>query len=279
VRLLSLVFFFLVLFSWPNSAQSQERPPERVISLGPVTTEEIYLLSSQDKLVADTIYCVRPPEAKLKEKIGSIEDFNLEKIVSLKPDLVLATELTNPQAVAKLRSLGVRVENIPNARNFGDICRTFLTLGRLLGKEKQAQAIIAKVQAQVEVLKAVVVHAPKVSVIVQVGSNPLVVVGRNTFPDDFIQSAGGTNAVKAQGYLQYSMEKVLGDNPEVMIISSMGFDGEQEKANWEKFSILSPVIHHKIFIIDQYLLCSPTPVSFVGTLKIMIHDLHPEIRS
>jgi translation initiation factor RLI1 len=77
--------------------------PGRIISLGPVLTEELYLLGAEDKLVGDTTYCINPPAAQNKPKIGSVTEFDLEKVISLKPDLVLATSLSNQDQVEKLK--------------------------------------------------------------------------------------------------------------------------------------------------------------------------------
>ncbi len=269
--ILALSFFF-------PAALAQTKPVERIISLGPVITEDLFLLSSGDKLVGCTTFCQRPEAAKHKEKVGSVQEINLEKVVSLKPDVVLATELTDPRAKEKLRALGIRVVDIPNAKNFNDICSVFLKLGQLVGQEPLARAIIAQTKKKVDELKGKLKNAEKTKVFVQVGSDPLVTVGGDTFANDFIELAGGVNIVTQKGYLQYSREQVLASDPDVMIISSMGFDGQKEVQNWEEFKTLRAITRHRIFIIDQYLLCAPTPVSFAETLKTVIQDLHPEIR-
>jgi iron complex transport system substrate-binding protein len=271
-------FYFLVfLFSFQRSDLAQEPLPQRVISLGSMVTEEIYLLGSDDKLIADTIYCTRPSAAQFKEKIGNVQEVNLEKIVALRPDLVLATELTDPRAVQKLRGMGLHVEVVATARNFEQICTIFLKLGKMLGKEESARRIVADARQKVDGLKYKLSGTKRKSVFVQVGTNPLFAAGSNTFADDFIQFGGGVNIVKHSDYSEFSREQVMNIDPDAIIISSMGFDGAIEKKNWQKFTMLKAVSGGHVFIIDQYLLCSPTPVSFVETLKIMIHDLHPEI--
>lgn len=118
--------------------------PERIISLGPVITEELFLLGVGDRVIGNTIYCINPPEAKTKEKIGTVIEINIEKILSLKPDLVLATNLTDQKAVKKLKTLGIRVESFSYPENFNRICLDFLKLGKLVGKEKKAKEIIKK---------------------------------------------------------------------------------------------------------------------------------------
>ncbi|MBF0594956.1 MAG: ABC transporter substrate-binding protein [Candidatus Omnitrophica bacterium] len=254
-----------------------EKPAERIISLGPVITEELYLLSSGDKLVGCTTWCKRPEAAAHKVKIGNVQEINLEAIVALKPDVVLATVLTDPRSVMKLRRLGIRVVEIPNAKDFEGLCQVFQLLGEITGRESEARQIIDRAREQVLALKKKMAGLARVRVFVQVGANPLVTIGRESFANDLIASAGGENIVTAPGYLQYSREQVLAQDPDVMFISSMGFDGAKEKNNWQQFKSLRAVSGDKVFILDEYLLCSPTPVSFVETLKTVIHYLHPQV--
>ncbi len=260
-----------------GTAYAQQPPAQRIISLGPVLTEELYLLGVEDKLVGCTTYCQRPEAAKLKAKVGNIQEINLEKVVALKPDLVLSTVLTDPRAKEKMRQLGIRVVDIPNARNFDEVCEVFLKLGDLAGKAGEAQAIVARARKDVAALTALWQGKPRLKVFVQVGVEPLVTIGRNAFVDDLITLAGGDNIVREPEYLQYSREKVMVSDPDIIFISSMGFSGEVEKKNWEKFTALKAVRTRQLFVLDEYLLCSPTPVTFVSTLKAMIRHIHPEV--
>ena len=113
--------------------------PERIISLGQTITERIYLLEADKNLIADTVYCVEPEDAKYKEKVGTLLQANLEKIVALKPDLVIASNLARPKQLRKLKNLGIRVVQLSYPKNFSEMCRQFLDLGVLLGKEEKGR--------------------------------------------------------------------------------------------------------------------------------------------
>ncbi len=276
IYLMILICGILLFLTGP--ALAQDGPVARIISLGPVLTEEIFLLGGQDRLVGVTTYCQRPAAATLKERVGSIQDINIEKVVALKPDLVLATVLTDPRAKAKLRSLGIRVVDVPNAVDFNGVCDVFRMVAGFLGKDKEAEAIIVDSRQKVAALRSKAAAAARVRVFVEVGVNPLVTIGQGAFVNDLITLAGGDNIVREHGYLQYSREIVLKRDPDVILISSMGFDGAREKTNWERFGSLKAVAGGRINILDEYLLCSPTPVSFVQTLVVIMGFLHPEIR-
>ncbi|MCI5122529.1 MAG: ABC transporter substrate-binding protein, partial [Candidatus Electrothrix sp. AUS4] len=152
-----LLCITLLFCLFPLTGQAQENSfPQRIISLGPINTENVYLLSAEERLVANTNYCVRPEAAKNKEKIGSVMQFSLEKILSLRPDLILATGLTSPVQLKKFRELGLRVEQFPQSASFVEICDQFLRLGELLGLKERAQEVIREAEQKVEAVAAAV---------------------------------------------------------------------------------------------------------------------------
>jgi len=252
-------------------------PLERIVSLGPHLTESLFLLGAGDRVVGVTMYCKRPPGARKKEKVGTVMEVDTEKIVGLKPDLVLATSLTDLRDVKKLKDLGINVITFPNPKNFFQICEQFLKLGRLVGREKEAEEIVRKAQAQVDSIAKLVENLPKPKVFVQVGARPLFTITKDSFINDFIELAGGTNIAEDAGTGLYSREKVLESNPDVIIIATMGIVGEEEKRTWQKYKTLNAVKNDRIYVVDSYALCSPTPVTFAQTLKELARLLHPKI--
>jgi len=242
--------------------------------LGPYITEELYLLGATDKLVGCTIYCRIPPDAKNKEKVGTVMEINVEKIFILKPDLVIATALTNRKDIEKLKKLGIKVTIFSSPRNFNDICNQFLELGRIIGKYDLAQKIVKEAQEAVIDIRKKIKSLPRVKVFMQVGANPLFTITDNSFINDFIEFAGGINIAKKAKSGLYSKEMVLKENPEVIIIATMGIIAEKEKKLWEKYKTIEAVRKNRIYIMDAYKLCSPTPVSFIETLNEMTNLLH-----
>jgi len=250
--------------------------PQRIISLGPSLTEELFLLGVQDKIVGVTTYCQRPPEVKAKKKVGTVVEVNVERIMSLKPDLVLATSLTNPKQAKKLKSLGIRVVNFPEAGNFSQICERFLELAKMVGREKEARDIIEKAKSRVGSVRQKAKGLPKPKVFIQVGARPLVTVTVDSFIHSLIEFAGGINIVSGAKSGLYSREEVLKQNPEVIIIVTMGIVGEEEKGVWERYKTLQAAKKKRVCIIGSDKVCSPTPISFVDVLEEMFELLHPQ---
>lgn len=274
LKLLTIIFCAGLLLQ--GSGFAKEDYPQRIISLGPAITEELFLLGASDRLVGCTVYCQRPEEAKKKEKIGTVIEVNLEKIIALQPDVVLAASLTNPKAIELLKNLGIKVIEFPDARNFSEICSSFLELGRIVGREKEAEEIIKTAGNKVNALAAKLQGLPKPRVFIQVGAKPLVTVTEDSFVNDFIEFSGGINIAEGIMYPRYSREKVLESNPEVIFIVTMGINGEKERETWQGYRALKAARDNRIYILDSYWLCSPTPVSFVEALEIIAGLLHPQ---
>ena len=254
-----LLTFYFSLF--PFSGFSQ--PVKRVISLAPSITENIYLLGAQDKLVGCTSYCTLAVNDG-KEQVGSTIDINMEKVLMLKPDLVLAMMLTKPQDIATMKRLGIKVELIPTPKNFDEICTQTVKIAGLLGIENAAKDLVQKSKQTVDSLKNIAGrNHEKKKIFFQLGANPIFTVLENTFMNDFILFCNGENI--ANGLTKGSMtrESVLMKNPDVIIVATMGGFGVEEQKIWNSYAGLNAVKNNKIFLIDSETACSPTPVSFV----------------
>ncbi|MGE4559367.1 MAG: ABC transporter substrate-binding protein [Desulfobulbus sp.] len=253
--------------------------PARLISLGPLLTENVFLLGAGDRLVGDTVYCQRPDAARLIEKIGSVQELSIEKIVSLRPDLVLATNLTPRQQVTKLRSLGLRVESFSQPASFTDICDHFHRLGVLLGLKPEAEAIIARARFKVKAVHDAVQSLPKPRVFLQIGATPLFSSVSNSFTHDFIELGGGINIAGDQRSGAMKTEQIIALNPQVIIIAVMGSEngiGANEKKRWLNFAPIDAVRDQRVFLMEPDLVCSPSPLTFADTLLTFARLLHPE---
>ncbi len=259
-------------------ALAAEKYPSRIISLGPSITESLYLLGEGERIIAVTTYCLRPIEAGKKEKIGTVRESNVEKIISLQPDLVITTSLTNMRAIAKLRKTGIKVVIFAEPKNYVNLCEQFTELAALVGKEDAATRIITEADTRINALKEKVRGLSLPTVFVQVGSKPLFAATGNTFINDFIVFAGARNIALNAANGLYSREEVLSRNPEVILIVTMGISGEREKGIWEKYKTLDAVQNKRIYFIDSDKICSPTPLGFAETLEEIVFMLHPEFK-
>ena len=273
-KLISIIIL-AIIYASPGYG---DKYPVRIISLGPVITEELYSLGAGDNIMAVTSYCVYPQEAQEKEKAGSITDINMEKVLALKPDIVFATALTNPKQVRGLRRLGLRVEVFPYYKNFNDICEQFIRLAEIIGKREKAEQIVAAAGEGVKYLQKQVAQKNRPRVFVQIGARPLFTAAGDSFINDYIEMAGGINiAAELAGSGLYSREEVVRQDPDIIIIAAMGIQ-EGEKEEWKRFPEISAVANNRIYIMDPYQICSPTPGTYPDTLKELIQMFYPQTR-
>ena len=258
-------------------AAPRDTTPRRIISLVPNITEELYDLGVQDRLIGVTIYCQRPPEAQSKERVGAVVEVNVERIISLQPDLIIASPLTDHKQIQKLRAVGLRVEVFQPSHDFKRLCDDFLQLGRLVWAEHKAQAIVKRAEEQVAGIAARVRKLPAPRVFVQIGTRPLVAVGKDSFLDDCVAFAGGVNIAHEVKTSVYSREEVVRRNPDIILIAQMGLAGEEEKAAWMRYKTIKAVQRGRIYIVDPYRFCSPTPLSFIESVQELARLFHGSV--
>lgn len=258
--LFSTTATFLLLFS----ALNLHANTLRIVSLAPIATENIYLLGFDSQTVGITLYC--PKGKTSKEIIGTLLEPNLEKIISLKPNLVFASKEGNKKAsVEKLKNLGINVVVLGEVSNFDGICSNLMTVAKALNKELYAQNIINSAKTELSKLKS---NTNGKSVFIEIGSSPLITCGKNTFINDIINYAGAKNifALPNTRYPSMSSEEVIVLNPDVIIVLLM--DSSYNRKNyWLSFKNLKAAKNNAVYCINPELVANPTPISFISAVN------------
>ncbi len=259
-----LFLAFLFLFSWLLPAQSLEdfwqRPlkiqqPQRIISLSPATTEMIYAIGAESALVGVTHDCNYPKAAQSKTRVGKFGEVNLEKILKLKPDLILATsEMKQVLSPLKRLKIPVLALNMPNTEA---IEQQLLILGQLTQKSTQAKARVQQMQtAQKQLKQWPAAQAPRVFYLVW--DRPLMSASQSSFIGSLIQKSGGKNIVQSKTpFLHYSLESLLKHNPQVLVIPQSV--SKRVDLNKAPFNQLQAVKQNKVLIINDDLISRPGP--------------------
>nr|WP_319495560.1 helical backbone metal receptor [uncultured Desulfobacter sp.] len=272
---------FIVFAPCLASAQSPG-PAVRVVSLSPFITETIYLLEAQAQLIADTTYCTVPPEAAQKEKIGSVTQVNVEKIISLAPDLVIASPLSSEKQLKILRVQGLCVMEVRNPQNFEQMCALTLKIATALGKTARAQIIVQQASADVDNVRKRVAGLRPRRVFIQIGLKPLHTANKDLFINEYIRQANAVNIAEHHPSGIYSREAVIQQDPDVILVATMGSSKKAaafEKKRWMSFSFLASAKNNEIHVLDPEVICHPTPVSFAAGLRQVATLIHPEIRT
>ncbi len=264
-------FTFLLGFFFLNGLAQKT---DRIISLAPSITSNIYLLEQQSKLVGCTNYCTAAIADQVPEVATSIT-VNLEKVISLKPDLVLISPLIKQETIELLKKVGISVEEFKTPRSFEEICEQLVFLGELLGARQKANEIVGlQSQKLADLRRKVKSRNGKFSIFMQIGANPLWTAIPHTFLDDYITFVGGQNIASEMTHGAVSRESIILKDPEIIFLLTMGNFGKEEKKNWKRYKSLKAVKNDRIFIINSELACEPTPVAFIKTLEQMIEILN-----
>jgi len=201
----------------------------RIVSLVPTNSEMVCLLDCE-RLKGGTRYDQFPVELKKRVQANQVEiigggfDANLEKIVQLQPDLILTNGPTQQRFAVPLKNMGYSVVSLW-PRDMDGLKRDFLLLGELLGQEKKAKSVIDDMQRRFALIQAKAMNKPKKKVYLQMWTEPLITVGKLSFPDWLVAAAGGINIFGDLPFdsAQVSLESLIRRDPEVLI-----FLAEQE---------------------------------------------------
>lgn len=254
--------------------------PQRVISLSPSITENIFAIGQEYRLKGITRFSDYPPATERLPKVGSYTRLDLEKIVALKPDLCIAFKDGNPrEMINRLESLNIPVF-ATDPRNLDGVLETILEIGVILNSEDKAQALVKNLRLRIEKVKSLVDKSDRrPRVFFQIGITPIVSAGSNTFIHELITLAGGINASEGSTpYPRFSREQVLGMEPEVFIITSMARSGgfEQMKEWWSRWKEMPAVRDNRIYLMDSNVLDRATP-RLIDGLELLLRHIHPEM--
>jgi ABC-type Fe3+-hydroxamate transport system substrate-binding protein len=271
VLLVLLGLSFSLSCSNKNSYKSNgDKSNIRIVSLAQSVTKDLMDLGMDSSIVGATSYCdvaLRNPELV----IGTSTEVNIEKILLLKPDIVIATGLTSQATISNLKNNGLNVYVFPKMDSFETICQHFVELGKLVGKEELAKNIVSESKIKIDSLKKLIpIQSKKLKIFFQIGANPLFTVTPKTYMDDFITFAGCENLASDLNKGTITRESVLQRNPDIIFIVTMGTFGDEEKTTWEGYKELKAAKNKKIFIVDSEMACTPTVLSFTKTMEQIV---------
>ncbi len=154
--------------------------PQRIITLAPNLTEIVYAIGAGDRLVGNTTFCDYPAEAKQVAKVGDTLQPNIERIIALKPEIILISTASQLETFTKqLEERGIGVF-ITDPHDLEGVFRTIKTLGDLLGQQEQAEKLVGDLSARARVIEEGVRERPPVTVFYQVSPSPLWTAGKKS---------------------------------------------------------------------------------------------------
>jgi len=266
-----------------GSSATVSNLPRRIVSLAPSVTETLFAVGAGDRVVGVTMYCNWPAEVCELPKVGQFARFNFEKILALRPDIVVASRDAPSETVAyELDQYGIKTTAV-EAKTIDGAIESVRAVGRAVGNETEADELAADMERRVRNLKKRLEGVERVKAIIVFDHEPFIIAGPGTFADDIIELAGGEN-IAADAYVnypQYSIERLVIEGPDVIVEAAHGGGYGDSNAKkimdfWRQWSIIPAVAHNRIAIVDADLVSRPGP-RIIDGLEAVAAALHPDL--
>ena len=247
-----------------------DKPARRIISLAPHITELLFAAGAGDAVVGTVSYSNYPPEATRLANVGSYASLNLEEIVALQPDLVVAWKSGNSSSqLERLSGLGLPVF-YSEPRRLEDIASNLQRLGRLAASEHTADAAAVHFNTHYRRLKARYSQARPVRVFYEIWHQPLMTVSGKHLISQVIKLCGGRNIFADLTALAPTVnpEAVLAANPEVIIASGMAAQRPEWLDRWRNWPQIAAVKHRQLYFIPPDLIQRQTPRVLEGAERL-----------
>ncbi len=262
--------------------------PQRIVSLAPSLTETLFALGVGDRVVGVTRYCAHPPEVKGLPQVGGHLDPNYEAIVALQPDLVVLIP-SSADARKRLQSLGLEVLQVDQS-DVGDVLQSMTVLGRACGVADRGEVLHRSIEERMAEVTRMVADRPRPRTLVVVGHEigastvPSVwAAGPDTFYDDVLELAGGSNAVETglALYPELSREGMTALDPDVVLdviaaVESRNIDLALVRLGWNSMTELRAVRAGRVTVLADDVMVVPGP-RLPLIVETVARALHPEL--
>ena len=258
--------------------------PQRIVSLVPTTSEILASLSLDSKVVAVDYYTNYPADLTALPRVSDVNGkYNVEQIVSLKPDLVLSYGADTKQYDAQFTNLGLHVVDLPSA-NLTQILQEIEVVGRLTLTQDTAARVVQKLQKQINAVRATVAGTSMPKVMIEADySTPgkPYVFGGGSFGDELVQDANAVNIFhdnsSGGGFPQVTDEAVISNNPQYIVLTEDpqyggNVDAVYKRPNWGG---IDAVQSHHVYRLNSDLIGRPGP-RLVEGLQCLAQLVHPE---
>ncbi len=256
-----------------------EKAPSKIVSLAPSNTELLYALGLGERVVGVDEYSDFPAEAKQKEKIGGYKDTNLERVIALNTDLVLASGITAKQLISTMETRGLMVV-VLDPTNLAGVVANMKLVAQLTNVPEKGEALATEFQKKLDEVTAKTKDVKARPRIFYELDPTLFTVGPGSFIDEMIQKAGGQNIVTdtTNPYPQLNQEVVINKDPEVILLGDdTGGNHTPEKIltrpGWDKISAIK---NKRVYALNANLVNRPGPRAALGVENIA-KALYPDL--
>ena len=252
-----IIFILFTLTGCTKKQSVNNSIPKSIVALSPSAVEILYSIGAENQISAVCEYCDYPPEAAEKPVAGGFDgkSFSLEKILSFQPDFLYLTDGMHNFLIPMLETLEIKYY-LSKANSIESIKQEILEIGQITNHLSEAQKVVNQMEESISSVKT-----SSVSVYYEVWNNPFMSCGKNSFINDLIFTAGGTNLFSdlSEPYPQVSVETIIVRNPQIILItqsSGTTVESVKKRAGWQN---IDAVKNNQIYIIDDNLSSRPSP--------------------
>ena len=261
-----------------------ETEPQRIISLAPSITETLFALGLDDRIVGVTDYCDYPEEAKLKPSVASFTKPNLEKLVSVEPDLIFAESIHTAEVVSSLEELGLTVIVITDS-SVELILDNILLIGKAANINQNAEELVDELTSRIAAVTGPINELPESSlprIMHIMWDMPIFCTGGKTYINDMFNYAGSINvyATEFEGSREVSLEDIVAKNPEIIIITGMGTKADRvydSIKNEDRLRTTDAYINNRIYKISNSNIIERSGPRIIEGIEELAKLMHPEI--
>lgn len=289
-----LLFFFLGLFfsckesnfsnkeisdatieftDYYNRKVKVKQKPQTVVSISPGITEILFDLGVGNKIIGRTIFCNFPKEALQIEAIGGISDANLERIIALRPQIVITSSMVRKDLVENIEKAGISIICLPERSNIEGVFGTIRILGKIFDKENTADSLINNMKNQLNEIKSTYndnSYKPSIYYVVGYGATGDFTAGRDTYINEIIELSGGRNIANNISNWSYSKEELFAQQPDYIIVRQEDLNNF---INTAPYKDLKAVKQKKVLGINSSLIDCQTCRS-IEAIRIISNFIH-----
>ncbi len=258
--------------------------PQRIISLAPSNTEILFALGLENAIVGVTDYCDYPEAAKAKPRVASYDTPNIEKLVSLQPDLIVAESIHEKTVLPALEKLGLTVY-LAWPKSVDTVFQDIMRLGQINGKSAAASKLVATLTDRVKKVSSKTENLPaekRPRILYVMWHQPIWTVGSDTYIDNLFTLAGGNN-IFSKDFKESriaSLESIVTKNPQIIIVTGMATSGDlvyNAIKSEDRLRTVDAMVNNRVYkISDANLIERPGP-RIVEGLEELAKLIHPEI--
>ena len=269
-----------ILANMQDGIINQSEEPNTVISMAPSVSEIVFVLGAGEKLVGRTQFCDYPSDVADIQNIGSMFTPDIEQMINIYPDIIIAQTHFKEELLAKFNEAGIKTSARATPASLDQLYNAVLEIGRLINRNFEARAVVSSMRAKVQRVEYVlrdVSREPTVYYVMGTGEWGEWTATKDTFLAEVIEIAGGDNvAAKIEPEVSwgFTLEKLIDGNPDLIFGSQFNKD---KMTAGDQYSALSAIKNDNFRAVDNNIFERPSPRLINEGLKILLEMFHPEL--